>query len=55
MFAGSPPFSKAAPNDPYYKLLINKKQDTFWNFHSKHKGNPNFFPAEFKDLLTAML
>jgi serine/threonine protein kinase len=54
MFAGSPPFSKAAMNDPYYKLLANKKHDTFWTFHAKHKKNPNFFPPDFKDLLTGI-
>jgi len=43
MFAGSPPFSKAVPNDPYYKLLATGKEETFWKFHAKHKNNPNFF------------
>lgn len=55
MFAGSPPFTKATTGDPYYKLLVNNKSETFWNFHAKHKNNPNFFPPEFKDLLTKML
>jgi serine/threonine protein kinase len=51
MFAGSPPFSKAAPNDPYYKLLASNKNETFWKFHAKHKGNPNFFSEPFRHLL----
>lgn len=48
MFAGSPPFSSAVPNDPYYKLIANNKTEMFWAFHAKHKGNPNFFSEHFK-------
>jgi len=48
MFAGSPPFTKATTGDPYFKLLVNNKAETFWGFHAKHKGNPNFFSPEFK-------
>jgi hypothetical protein len=47
MYAGAPPFSKAVPADPYYKLIINNKIDMFWKFHAKHKNNPNFFSPEF--------
>jgi serine/threonine protein kinase len=48
MFAGSPPFSKAVPGDAYYKLIATGKNDVFWKFHAKHKGNPNFFSPEFR-------
>ena len=48
MFAGSPPFTKATPNDPYYKLIAGSKFDIFWKFHAKHKGNTEFFSESFK-------
>lgn len=54
MFAGSPPFSKATTNDPYYKLISSNKNDIFWKFHAKHKGNPDFFSDSFKNLLNSM-
>lgn len=37
MYAGNPPFEKAVPNDPYYKLLKDKKLDTFWKAHSRRR------------------
>lgn len=54
MFAGSPPFSKAATNDPYYKLIAGHKNEVFWKFHAKHKNDPNFFSEGFKNLLDAI-
>ena len=30
MYAGNPPFEKATPNDPYYKLIKEKRFDIFW-------------------------
>lgn len=54
MFAGSPPFSKAVVTDPYYKLIASNKNDVFWKFHAKHKGNPNFFSTEFRNMLDAI-
>lgn len=54
LYAGSPPFSRAAANDPYFKLLMRGKDDTFWGFHAKHKKNENFFSPEFKSLLSGM-
>jgi len=54
MFTGIPPFGEAQPNDPYYKLLINKKYDYFWHAHSRNKP-VGFFSTEFKDLIVAML
>lgn len=48
MFAGSPPFTKATAHDPYYKLIASNKVDIFWKFHSKHKGNTEFFSESFK-------
>lgn len=55
MFAGSPPFSQATPTDPYYKLLMTNKADIFWNFHSKHKNDQNFFPPEIREVIIGML
>ena len=37
MFAGTPPFTKASPKDPYYKLLYNNRLDTFWAAHARYK------------------
>jgi hypothetical protein len=29
-YTGTPPFSKADPRDPYFKLIYGGKTDTFW-------------------------
>ncbi|KAM3136501.1 hypothetical protein pb186bvf_011459 [Paramecium bursaria] len=55
MFAGSPPFSQAQPNDAYYKMQIQGKNDLFWNYHAKHKGNANFFSQDFKELVSGLI
>ena len=56
MVAGTPPFSKADPKDPYYKLIVNKTYDTFWKAHSRGKPNGEaFFSPEFKDLIVHLL
>ena len=56
MIAGTPPFSKAKPDDPYYRLLVNNMHEKFWNSHSKSKPNgAAFFSGEFKNLIDAML
>jgi serine/threonine protein kinase len=54
MYAGNPPFEKATANDPYYKLIKDKKYDTFWKAHSRRRP-VNFFSSEFKDLFTRMV
>ena len=54
MYAGNPPFEKAAPNDPYYKILKDKKYDIFWKAHSR-KRPVGFFSDAFKDLFTRMV
>jgi BR serine/threonine kinase len=38
MYSGTPPFSKADPKDPYYKLIINNKHETFWAAHQRYKS-----------------
>ena len=55
MYSGTPPFTKADPKEPYYKLLCTNKADTFWNAHAKHKPNKDFYSESFKDLMTSML
>jgi len=55
MFSGTPPFSKADPKDPYYRLFCTNKLDTFWNAHQKHKSQKNFFPEDFQNLINQML
>lgn len=53
IFTGGPPFGKADPKDPYYKLLTVNKHDTFWAAHSRGKPK-DFFSPEFKDLMNHM-
>jgi serine/threonine protein kinase len=55
MYAGTPPFTKADPKDPYFKLICNNKNDTFWAAHTRYKPSKDFFNAEFKDLLNKMI
>lgn len=54
MYAGNPPFEKAAVNDPYYKLIKEKNYGTFWKAHSRRRPI-NFFNDEFKDLFSRMV
>lgn len=53
MFSQNPPFTKAIPNDPYYRLL-SSRDDRFWQLHSRNKS-PTFYSADFKSLITSML
>lgn len=55
MFSGTPPFTRADPKDPYYRLFCTNKIETFWAAHQKHKKEKDFFPEAFKDLLNKML
>jgi len=54
MFAGGPPFEKAVPNDPYYKVFAAKQYNIFWGAHAKRKP-AGFFTDDFKDLINKML
>jgi hypothetical protein len=54
MYAGNPPFEKAMPNDPYYKLIKEKKYDTFWKAHSRRRP-VGFFSDKFQDLFCKMV
>ena len=54
MYAGNPPFEKAAPNDPYYKLIKDKKFDTFWKAHSRRRP-VGFFNDGFRDIFQKMV
>ena len=49
-----PPFTRAEPTDPFYRLLCANRADLFWKAHSKNKPE-GFFTEEFKNLVTAML
>jgi serine/threonine protein kinase len=56
MYTQHPPFTKAEPNDPFYRLLCANRADLFWKAHSKNKPNgAEFFSEEFKNLITSML
>jgi serine/threonine protein kinase len=37
MFTQHPPFTRAEPNDPFYRLLCANRADLFWKAHSKNK------------------
>jgi len=54
MYAGNPPFEKATPTDPYYKILKEKKFDIFWKAHCR-KRQVGFFSENFKDLFVRMV
>lgn len=54
MYAGNPPFEKATANDPYYKLIKDKKLETFWKAHSRRRP-VNYFTPQFKDLFSRMV
>lgn len=54
MYAGNPPFEKATPNDPYYKLIKEKNYATFWKAHSRRRP-VNFFNDEFRNLFERMV
>mmetsp|Transcript_20600 Transcript_20600/g.19571 ORF Transcript_20600/g.19571 Transcript_20600/m.19571 type:complete len:144 (+) Transcript_20600:463-894(+) len=56
MLTQHPPFTKAIPDDPYFKLICINKEDIFWKAHSRNKPNgEEFFSDNFKDLITRML
>lgn len=56
MFTQHPPFVRAEPTDPFYRLICANKAELFWKAHSKNKPNgPEFFSEEFKSLVTSML
>merc|ERR1719458_1478099 len=54
MYAGNPPFEKASPNDPYYRLIKDKNYAVFWKAHSRRRP-VNFFNDQFKDIFTKMV
>jgi serine/threonine protein kinase len=54
MYAGNPPFEKATPTDPYYKLIKEKKYDVFWKAHAR-KRPVGFFSESFKDLFVRVV
>ena len=54
MVTQHPPFTRAEPNDPFYRLLCANRADLFWKAHSKNKP-PGFFSEHFKNIITSML
>ena len=56
MVTQHPPFTRAEPNDPFYRLLCANRADLFWKAHSKNKPNGlDFFSEHFRNLITSML
>jgi serine/threonine protein kinase len=47
MYSGNPPFEKASPKDPYYRLIRENKLDLFWESHSR-KRRVGFYPPNFR-------
>jgi len=54
MFTQHPPFTRAEPSDPFYRLICANRTDLFWKAHSKNKPE-GFFSEEFKNLISQML
>lgn len=54
MVTQHPPFTKAEPSDPFYRLLCANRADLFWKAHSKNKP-AGFFSEDFMKMITAML
>jgi len=50
MFTQHPPFTRAEPSDPFYRLICANRTDLFWKAHSKNKPE-GFFSEEFKSLI----
>ena len=50
MYTASPPFERAIPNDPFYRLIKEKNFEKFWTLHNK-KRPADFFKPDFKDLI----
>ena len=55
MISGTPPFAKADPKDPHYRIMCLGRYDVFWNAHEKSKPKKPFYSEEFKDLIQKML
>ena len=56
MFTQHPPFTRAEPTDPFYRLICANRSDLFWKAHSKNKPNgAAYFSEEFKNLITGLI
>ena len=55
MYTQHPPFTRAEPTDPFYKLICANRADLFWKAHSKNKPRPDYFSDDFKNLVTALI
>jgi len=59
LITGYPPYGEIPRGhdssfDAHYKLL-RSNVTRFWEIHSKHKNNPDFYSEDFKNLITWML
>lgn len=55
MYSGTPPFTKADPKDPYFKLLCTNRNETFWQAHLKNKDSESFFSEDFMNFINSVL
>jgi serine/threonine protein kinase len=56
MVTQHPPFTKAIPDDPYYKLICINRLDIFWKAHARNKPNGEaFFSENFMNMISSML
>ncbi len=55
MVAQTPPFLKAVPTDPLYRMLMENKDEVFWKSHLKNKPHSFRFSENFKHLVLGLL
>ena len=54
MYSGLPPFEKAVPDDPFFKLIKQKQYGVFWKSHERKKPL-GYYNKSFKDLFVRMV
>lgn len=50
-----PPFLKAHPQDPHYRLIAAGRAELFWQAHADAEQGQDIYSAEFKDLFQKMM
>eukprot|EP00331_Platyophrya_macrostoma_P019324 CAMPEP_0176465988 /NCGR_PEP_ID=MMETSP0127-20121128/37619_1 /TAXON_ID=938130 /ORGANISM="Platyophrya macrostoma, Strain WH" /LENGTH=406 /DNA_ID=CAMNT_0017859059 /DNA_START=31 /DNA_END=1252 /DNA_ORIENTATION=- len=54
LISGTPPFAKADPKDPHFRIMCMNRWDVFWTAHEKSKPIKPFYSDDFKDLMQKM-
>lgn len=56
MLTARPPFMCAKKEDPYYKLIVGKRLDLFWQAQAQaNEEEADIYSSEFKDLFEHMV